>query len=133
MSSLALWQYIQLWLRVREVVLTDTSDTLLWTWTADAQYSSKSCYEFLFHEAITSSYCKLNWRIWAPPQVKFFVWLTCLDRCWTGDRLSSRGVPHPPRCPLCDQTGETMQRVHPSELAVARLVGVSAFHGEAQQ
>jgi hypothetical protein len=111
MSSQALWQYIQLWLRVREVALTDTPDTLLWRWTANAQYSSKSCYEFLFHGAISSSYWKLIWRSWAPPRVKFFVWLACLDRCWTGDRLARRGLPHPPRCPLCDQVGETMQHL----------------------
>jgi hypothetical protein len=47
-SSLALWQYVQLWIRVRDVQLLPMPDKLLWRWTTDAHYSSKSCYEFLF-------------------------------------------------------------------------------------
>jgi hypothetical protein len=41
-SSLALW------IRVRDVQLVPVPDTLLWRWTKEVQYSSKSCYEFLF-------------------------------------------------------------------------------------
>jgi hypothetical protein len=42
-SSLALWQYVQLWIKVRDVQLLSILDTL-WQWTRDTQYSSK----FLF-------------------------------------------------------------------------------------
>jgi hypothetical protein len=50
-------------------------------------------------------------RSWAPPWVKFHIWLACQDRCWTGERLARRRLPHPPRCPLCDQSEETMQHL----------------------
>lgn len=110
MSSLALWQYVQLWVRLRDFTLSDGTDTLRWRWTADAQYSSKSCYDFLFEGALLTSSWRLNWRTWPPPRVKFFVWLACQDRCWTGERLARRGLQHPPRCPLCDQSTETMTR-----------------------
>jgi hypothetical protein len=110
-SSLALWQYVQLWIRVRDVQLLPMPDRLLWRWTTDAQYSSKSCYEFLFQGAIISRSWRLNWRSWAPPRVKFHIWLACQDRCWTGERLARRGLPHPPRCPLCDQAEETMEHL----------------------
>ena len=33
------------------------------------------------------------------------------NRCWTADRLSHRGVPHPERCPLCDQATETIDHL----------------------
>jgi exonuclease III len=111
LGSLALWQYVQLWVMLREVTLAPTPDRLLWRWTTDAQYSSKSCYEFLFQGSLLSSSWKLTWRTWAPPRVKFFVWLACQDRCWTGERLARRGLQHPTRCPLCDQAEETMRHL----------------------
>ena len=111
LSPLALWQYVQLWVRVWDFGLSEVPDTLLWRWTTDAQYSSKSCYDFLFEGAITSSSWRLDWRAWAPPRVKFFVWLACQNRCWTADRLARRGLQHPPRCPLCDQSDETMRQL----------------------
>ena len=41
LSPLALWQYVQLWVRVRDFELLEGPDTLLWRWTTDAQYSSQ--------------------------------------------------------------------------------------------
>jgi hypothetical protein len=46
-----------------------------------------------------------------PPRVKFHIWLACQDRCWTRERLARRGLPHPPRCPLCDLAEETMEHL----------------------
>ncbi|KAK1606561.1 hypothetical protein QYE76_030234 [Lolium multiflorum] len=92
-NALAMWQYVQLWAGFGN---------------SSFQYTSHSCYEALFQGAITSASWELNWKSWAPPRVKFFIWLACLDRCWTGERLARRGLPHAPRCPLCDQAEETM-------------------------
>ncbi|XP_051219522.1 uncharacterized protein [Lolium perenne] len=33
--------------------------------------------------------------------------------CWTGEKLARRGLPHAPRCPLCDQSEETMPHLLP--------------------
>jgi hypothetical protein len=46
-----------------------------------------------------------GWKTWEPPRVRFFIWWACQDRCWTGDRMARRGLPHPPRCPLCYNDG----------------------------
>jgi hypothetical protein len=46
-----------------------------------------------------------------PPRCKFFIWLASLNRCWTTDRLSRRGLEHPVRCPLCDQQEKTIQHI----------------------
>ena len=54
---------------------------------------------------------KLIWKSWAPPKVKFFLWLANQDRCWMADRLVRRGLQHPPRCPLCDQAPETIRHL----------------------
>uniref|UniRef100_K3Y117 Reverse transcriptase zinc-binding domain-containing protein n=1 Tax=Setaria italica TaxID=4555 RepID=K3Y117_SETIT len=32
-------------------------------------------------------------------------------RYWTADRLTRRGLPHPERCPLCDQVDETIDHL----------------------
>ena len=40
---------------------------------------------------------------------KTFGWLAMRNRCWTADHLQKRGLPHPERCPLCDQEDENIQ------------------------
>jgi hypothetical protein len=40
--------------------------------------------------------------------MKFFIWVACLDRCWTAEWLTWQGLPHPVCCLLCDQSEETM-------------------------
>jgi hypothetical protein len=52
-SPLALWQYVQLWVRLREIQLSEEQDTMTWLWTTDGQYTSHSCYEALFQGGIT--------------------------------------------------------------------------------
>jgi hypothetical protein len=49
-----------------------------------------------------------------PGKCKTFIWLAIRNRCWTADRLQRRGLPHPDRCPLCDQAvqaEETVQHI----------------------
>lgn len=99
-SALALWQYVQLWGRLRDIQLSPDQDRMVWRWSTDGQYTSP--------RAIISGSWELNWKTWAPPRVKFFIWLACLDRCWTSERPARRGLPYAPRCPLCDQSMETM-------------------------
>ncbi|KAF8702483.1 hypothetical protein HU200_032861 [Digitaria exilis] len=46
---------------------------------------------------------------WAPAKCKVFLWLAFRNKCWTADRLASRGLPHPDSCTLCDQAEEDIQ------------------------
>jgi len=39
------------------------------------------------------------------------MWLVAHNRCWTADRLAKRGLPHPERCPFCDQAEETIEHL----------------------
>jgi hypothetical protein len=63
-------------------------------WTDSGTYTAKSCYQAQFHGSTASSSWKLTWKTWAPPRVKFFCWLACMDRCL-----------------LCDQILETMHHL----------------------
>jgi len=42
---------------------------------------------------------------------KFFIRTVAHNWCWTADRLARWGLTHPPRCPLCDQVGETIDHL----------------------
>jgi hypothetical protein len=77
LSSLALWQYVQLWIRLRDVQLSAEPDRLIWRWTTDSQYSSKSCYNALFKGSLVSSSWKLKLKVVGTPQGEVFR-LACL-------------------------------------------------------
>jgi hypothetical protein len=104
-------QYLQLWHLVHATTLSNTPDRLLWKWTASGTYTASSCYLATFHGSTTCYSWKLIWRTWAPPKVKFFHWLANQDRCWTAERLARHGLPHHPRCLLCDQAPESMHHL----------------------
>lgn len=40
-----------------------------------------------------------------------FIWLAFWKRCWTADRLQSRGMLHPSACMLCDESEETIDHI----------------------
>jgi hypothetical protein len=56
--------------------LNDQPDQLTWKWTADGDYSAKSCYLATFHGSIKFSPWKLFWKTWAPPRIRSFLWQT---------------------------------------------------------
>lgn len=104
-------EYLRLWHMLAETSLSDAPDCIRWKWTANGEYSAKSTYLATFHGSTRCQAWKLTWKCWAPPRVRFFHWLANLDRCWTADRLARRNLPHPQRCPLCDQAPETIHHL----------------------
>jgi hypothetical protein len=62
-----------------------------------------------------------------PAKCKMFLWLAIRNRCWTTDRLAKRGLPHPDKCPLCDQEDETIQHLL-TTCVVARQVWFTLLH-----
>jgi hypothetical protein len=86
---------IQVWIRLCSQ-LSIEPDKLVWQWTIDSQYTSKSCYNTLFEGALVSSSWRLNWKSRAPPRVKFFIWLDVGPR----SGLHVRGF-HTPRAACC--------------------------------
>jgi hypothetical protein len=55
--------------------------------------------------------CERIWKSWAPPKCRFFLWLAAHKHCWTADRLARRGLPHPDKCPFCDQEDESIDHL----------------------
>jgi hypothetical protein len=108
------------------VTLTDQEDRHTWKLESDGAFSSKSAYRAFFEGSSTFEPWKRIWKTWAPNKCKMFMWLAVRNRCWTSDRFARRGLPHPNRCPLCDQEDETIQHLLAS-CVVARQVWFSLF------
>jgi hypothetical protein len=97
-------EYLGVWELTSQLVLQpEVEDSHIWRFSASRQYSSKSAYEAMFIGAIQFGAWERIWQSWAPGKCKFFMWLVAHDRCWIADRLTRRNLPHPDKCPLCDQ------------------------------
>ncbi|XP_020188032.3 uncharacterized protein [Aegilops tauschii subsp. strangulata] len=97
----AMLQYVDLWRRLQSVALTTEPDIIRWKWTEDGEYSAASCYDALFIGSTASEHWRIVWKTGAPLSVKFFTYLASINRCWTADRLSRRGLPHKLAYVLC--------------------------------
>jgi hypothetical protein len=127
LSWVGIGEYLQLWDYLIEIALTDQEDRHIWRLDASGCYSSKSAYKAYFFGAVTFEPWRRLWKTWAPAKCKMFLWLAIRNRCWTADRLAKRGLPHPDKCPLCDQEDETIQHLL-TTCVVARQVWFRLLH-----
>jgi hypothetical protein len=105
-------EYIEIWDMLYDLQLQpEIGDTHIWRLDNSGQYSSKSAYDSLFLGATVFMSCERIWESWVPPKCKMFMWLVAHKRCWISDRLARRGLPHPKKCPLCDQEDETIDHL----------------------
>ena len=108
----ALMEYLYVWDLVQEVELQpETPDRHIWRISPTGVYTARSAYDALFQGAVLFEPFERIWKSWAPSKCRFFMWLVAHQRCWTADRLAKRGLPHPNRCPLCDQDEENIQHL----------------------
>jgi len=89
----------------------NVEDVHIWRLSNSRQYSVKSAYEGFFLGSTQFGPYERIWKSWAPPKCRFFLWLVAHNRCWTADRLARRGLPHPEKCPFCDQEEETINHL----------------------
>ena len=97
---------------IKDVILQPgVADYHIWRLSSNGQYSAWSAYKNRF-QGMSSfrPYTKI-WRAWAPGKCKFFLWLVAHDWCWTAERLARRVLPHPDRCPHCDQAEESINHL----------------------
>jgi hypothetical protein len=86
-------------------------DKHIWRLSSSGLYSAKSAYLGLFQGSIAFNPWKRIWKTWAPNKCQFFLWLVTHNRCWKADRLERCHLPHPDKCPLCDQENETIHHL----------------------
>jgi len=104
-------EYLHLWDLSNIELQAGVDDTHIWRFSTTGVYSTKSAYEALFIGATQFGSWERIWKSWAPGKCKFFMWTVAHNRCWTADRLAKRGLNHPPKCPLCDQVGESIDHL----------------------
>jgi hypothetical protein len=103
-------QYIRIRALVDVVVLSD-QDSFRWNWTASGDFSARSTYVAMFVGEVGLHGAKVLWKVRAPPEYKFFMWLALNERCWTGDRLHRHSLFDDPACVLCLQHDEIIDRL----------------------
>ena len=105
-------EYFQLWDLLYDFELQpEVEDSHTWKLSNGGQYSAKSAYDSFFVGKILFRPWERIWKTWAPAKCRFFLWLVAHKRCWTSDRLARRGLPHPEKCPLCDQADESIDHL----------------------
>jgi hypothetical protein len=82
--------FVKLWDYVQQIQLTNEPDHLVWRWTSDGQYTSKSAYK----EHFNGSFCTFNastiWKAETEGKHKFFAWLLVQSKILTADKLMAR-------------------------------------------
>jgi hypothetical protein len=86
-------------------------DRLVWQWTSSGAFLSSSTYYVLLLGQQSIEGTKELWKVRAPSNCKFFVWLTLLCRSWTFDRLQRHGLQNNGPCALCSQKSETISHM----------------------
>jgi hypothetical protein len=111
LSMIGLYEFFHLWDALRDILLTDEDDKHIWRFESSGQFTSRSVYLAFFHGSVGFEPWHRLWKSWAPSKCKVFLWLAIQNKCWTADRLASRGLPHPSSCALCDQEDEDVQHI----------------------
>jgi mannosylglycoprotein endo-beta-mannosidase len=104
-------ELIDLWSMIDCVQLSDQEDKIIWKWTENGYYSSKSAYQVQF----LGSYCTFDtksiWSAKTEDKHRFFAWLLIQCKILTADQLSARNWPCNPICQLCDQQPESAEHM----------------------
>jgi hypothetical protein len=107
-TTIEIQEYVMLWEAVQQIQLdTSSEDTIIWRWTSDGEYTTKSAYRIQFE----GSFCKLRilpiWRAKAEPKCRFFAWTLFHKKILTANNLMKRNWPNDPICKLCGDEPET--------------------------
>jgi hypothetical protein len=101
-------EYIKLWETVQQIVLDpDREDTIVWRWTADGEYTTKSAYHIQFEGTFNRLKIMPIWKAKAEPKCKFFTWTLLHKKILTANNLMKRHWPNDPICKLCGNDPET--------------------------
>jgi len=100
-------QFVVLWDAVQQVQLTDRPDEIVWRWTANGAYTSKSAYLAQLKGTFCTFDAQSIWHAHAEGKHRFFAWLLVQSKILTADKLVARNWLCDTNCALCDQVHET--------------------------
>jgi hypothetical protein len=111
MTIITAAEYLDLWEAPSDIILGNHQDKMIWRWTPDGQYTSKSTYMMMHTGCIRFMGHSMIWKTWAPLRVKIFLWLAFQKRHWTNDCRSRHGLEAREECYLCDQAAESIDHI----------------------
>ena len=98
--------FMELWVIVQAVQLSDGQDTISWRWTSDGAYTAKSAYSAQFLGSYSNFRGLSVWQAEAEGKHDFFAWLLLQCKILTADKLVARRWPCSPTCTMCTQEPE---------------------------
>lgn len=101
-SLTELHEYVKLWEEVQYIHLDSNSeDSILWRWTADGEYTSRSAYHIQFKGSFSKLCIMPIWKARAEAKCRFFAWTLLHKKILTANNLIKRNWPNGPICKLC--------------------------------
>jgi hypothetical protein len=82
-----------------------------WRWTTTRECSSKLAYEAMFAGESCIVGVKELWKAKSPNKCRLFIWLTLLNRCWTGLWPRKQDLRDNNICPLCSEETESIDHL----------------------
>lgn len=104
-------ELVFLWGKIDEVQLNNQPDQIIWKWTSNRLYSTKSAYNIQFKGSFCSFNTKAIWRAKSEGKHMVFASQLVQSKILTADNLIARNWPCDPICALCDQAPETAEQI----------------------
>jgi len=74
-------EFVSLWIRLQNIQLTPgVRDSIVWRWTADASYSTRSAYRIQFKGSYSEFRNDLIWKAHAENKGKVFAWVLVREK-----------------------------------------------------
>ncbi|XP_058217275.1 uncharacterized protein LOC131328341 [Rhododendron vialii] len=89
----------------------DREDEVIWAISSTGHYNTKHTWEALRNRGEKVQWASLVWFSRSVSKWSFILWLACLRRLSTKERLRHRGLTIDSVCVLCSQRDETLQHL----------------------
>ena len=87
---------------LKQLTISNSPNFFHWKWFSAKNFTSKKCYHFLLDGGIHPKFSKIIWKIKVPQKVKYFLYLSFLDKILTKSNLVKKGWKGNNNCSLCD-------------------------------
>ena len=88
---------------IKNVILTDRPDTLVWKYKTKGLYTVKSFYNIVNFRGILPGVKPVVWKTKIPPRIQIFCWLIMNNKLLTRDNLCKRQHVPDKTCLFCSE------------------------------